>query len=98
MKLLVIGCGSIGKRHVNNARMFAEVGVYDEDKNLAKLIAKETGAKNFKSLNSAFKWLPDGVIIATPTHTLWKIVVNIFYKMTIVKKLIRIVLIMKIMF
>ena len=69
MKLLVIGCGSIGKRHISNAGLLSEVGIYDEDQNLAKLIAKETGANNFESLNSAFKWSPDGVIVATPTHT-----------------------------
>ncbi len=69
MKLLIIGCGSIGKRHVKNACDLSETAVFDENNNLAKSIAKENNALAFNSLKTAFDWEPDGVIVATPNHT-----------------------------
>jgi len=69
LKLLVIGCGSIGSRHAVNASKVAEVGVFDEDSVSAKKISSKLKIVRFSDLQSAFGWYPDGVIIATPTHT-----------------------------
>ena len=69
MKLLVIGYGSIGKRHAKNARLFADVGVFDETQNYDEESKNELNLMFFDSLELAFQWSPDGVIVATPTHT-----------------------------
>ncbi len=66
-KILVIGCGSIGRRHVRLAAEVAETAVYDEDVEKVKAIANEEAITPFKDIQSALGWLPDGVIIATPT-------------------------------
>ncbi len=63
MKILVIGCGSIGKRHAGNAaNAGCDVAVFDHD------AAKAEGAAEtvFDSLDAALAWQPDGVVVATP--------------------------------
>ncbi len=62
MKLLVVGCGSIGRRHAANAARLAETAVYDPDRECARA----TGLPIFDDLNKALAWKPDGVIVATP--------------------------------
>ena len=63
MKLLVIGCGSIGRRHARNASAKAEVAVFDTD--AAKTAALET-VQAFDSLEAALDWGPRGAIVAVP--------------------------------
>lgn len=68
MKLLVLGCGSIGRRHVLSARQLgADVHVMDVDPALAKSVASETGAtQHHDVLSSALAHKPDAVVVATP--------------------------------
>ncbi len=66
MKILVVGCGSIGRRHVSNAASLAEVGVFDLDGDAARACAEGNRAETFPSLEAALDWEPDGVVIATP--------------------------------
>ena len=67
MKLLVIGCGSIGRRHAVNAATLAETAVADADEDRAAAVAAEAGTKNFGAdLESALSWGPDGAIVAVP--------------------------------
>ena len=66
MKILVVGCGSIGRRHVSNAASLAETGVFDLDGDAARACAKENGAETFPSLEAALDWKPGGVVVATP--------------------------------
>jgi predicted dehydrogenase len=66
MNVLVVGCGSIGRRHAANAAALASAGVYDADANAARDCAKETGARAFSTLDEALAWKPRAVVVATP--------------------------------
>lgn len=66
MKILVVGAGSIGKRHATNAAACGhETGIFD----LNPQAAQVPGAKPFPSLADALDWKPDGAVIATPHKT-----------------------------
>ena len=66
MKLLVIGCGSIGQRHAANAAALSRVGVFDADVPLAKRCAEGVGARLFETVADALAWKPNAAVIATP--------------------------------
>jgi len=66
MKVLVIGCGSIGRRHAANAAALASAAVVDSDALSARAVAAQTGALAFERLEDAFAWGPDAVVVATP--------------------------------
>lgn len=68
MRLLVIGCGSIGTRHAKNAQPYADVHVYDSNYQQSKKIAEKLNVGLFKNLQDAWEWQPDLTIIASP-HT-----------------------------
>lgn len=67
MKILIVGYGSIGRRHVKNFLEFADVAVFDE--NLSALNSLNQQIRSFDNLDTALDWKPDGVVIATPHHT-----------------------------
>ncbi len=62
MKLLVIGCGSIGRRHAANAALFAEAAVFDR----VAAAADGLGLRCFDDLAAALDWGADGVVVAVP--------------------------------
>ena len=66
MKVLVVGCGSIGRRHAVNAAVLATVGVFDASSETARACAEAAGAQRFGDLGAALAWKPDAVIVATP--------------------------------
>lgn len=66
MKILVVGCGSIGRRHAANAAAMAETAVVDADRNAGEQTAAQTGALHFTSLEQGLAWGPAGVIVAVP--------------------------------
>ena len=67
MKLLVVGVGSIGRRHAINASELANVGVVDVDPSKADEVANEAGGTSYGAdLGRALEWGPDGVIVAVP--------------------------------
>ena len=66
MKVLVIGCGSIGRRHAANAAALASTAVYDASAAAARDCAAATGATPFDTLDAALTWRPDAVVVATP--------------------------------
>lgn len=66
MKLLVVGCGSIGRRHAANAAVLAETAVADTHAPAAEACARETGATAIERIEDAYAWKPDGVVVATP--------------------------------
>ena len=68
MKILVVGCGSIGRRHISNLVNMSETAVVDAVSQKAEKCAEEFGIRHFHDLTSALEWLPDGVVISTP-HT-----------------------------
>ena len=69
MKILVVGCGSIGRRHAENASAFAQTAVLDADRSKAMALGGTLGAIVFEDLRQALQWEPDGVVVATPHHT-----------------------------
>lgn len=66
MKVLVVGCGSIGRRHALNAAAIGTVGVFDASRDNARACADAASAQCFESLDAALRWKPDGAIVATP--------------------------------
>jgi predicted dehydrogenase len=68
MKILVIGCGSIGQRHARNLKAMADVIVCERDVTKGQDFAQELGCAYFSDLDQALSEKPDGVIIALPTQ------------------------------
>ena len=70
MKILVLGCGSIGSRHAKNAFDLAdEVAVFDPSMKNAKAISKALNVTKFDTLDAALSWQANGIVIATPHVT-----------------------------
>ena len=70
MRILILGCGSIGSRHAKNAHdLDAEVAVFDLNSENTKAISKALNVTKFDTLNAALSWQADGVVIATPHIT-----------------------------
>jgi predicted dehydrogenase len=69
MKFLIIGSGSIGKRHLRNLRQlgYQDVGVFDTQENVLADTQQEYGIQVYSSLEIALGESPDIVILATPT-------------------------------
>ncbi len=73
MRLLLIGCGSIGVRHIRNLQSFSnvdnvEIIAYDVDPERANQVATEFGLETTVNLEQAFEKKPVAVLICTPTH------------------------------
>ena len=67
MKILVVGYGSIGKRHVNNLTKIKDIEILVCTKNKEANILKKNGIKIFKSLTDSLKEKPDVGIICNET-------------------------------
>lgn len=68
MRILVIGCGSIGYRHMRLLQqMGIDVGGYDSNPNIRKQLT-QNGMTVYANMDDAWDYDPDGVIIATPNH------------------------------
>jgi predicted dehydrogenase len=70
MKALVIGCGSIGRRHLRNLKALAvgPLAIVEMDSRRRNDLIQEWDASGFCDLESGLDWEPDFVVIATPTH------------------------------
>ncbi|OGA26198.1 MAG: hypothetical protein A3I02_10240 [Betaproteobacteria bacterium RIFCSPLOWO2_02_FULL_67_26] len=66
MKVLIVGCGSIGRRHAANAARLAETAVHDITAETARDCARASGARAFERLDEALAWRPSVVVVATP--------------------------------
>jgi predicted dehydrogenase len=68
MKVLVIGCGSIGERHIKNLKsLFAgTIIASDIDSNRLRLIKEKYSLDVYDNVDTAFDQNPDCVIICTP--------------------------------
>jgi len=71
MKILIIGAGSIGKRHLGNLQSLGikQLGVFDTDKNKLTQIQQHFSGPIFASLQAAQKENWSAVFICSPTHT-----------------------------
>lgn len=68
MKCLVIGCGSIGERHIKNLKNIkvGEILATDLDPKRLNLIKEKYGITVFSDMKNAFSKNPDVVFICTP--------------------------------
>lgn len=68
MKFLVIGCGSIGERHIRNLLSLSasEVSVFDIDARRLAAIADKYKIKTYNDLSQAFSQAPDALVICVP--------------------------------
>src|SRR2546428_8332884 len=68
MKSLVIGGGSIGKRHLQNLKTLGveQVGLVETDAQRLQAVACKLGITAFSCMDEGLDWLPDFVVIATP--------------------------------
>lgn len=69
LRLLVIGCGSIGQRHTGNLRQLGieEILVYDPDQGRAEGLAYKYGVKACARLDDAYAAAPNVVLVCAPT-------------------------------
>lgn len=70
MKFLVIGCSSIGERHIKNLTSLSagEILAYDTDNNRLNLMKKKYNVNTYESIGKAWKQNPDVVCSLTPKH------------------------------
>jgi predicted dehydrogenase len=71
LKTLIIGCGSIGLRHLRNLRAIGvdDLAAMDDDPARLQTANDESGAEGFTSLDEALARQPDAVVVATPSNT-----------------------------
>lgn len=70
MTFLVIGCGSIGQRHLKNLRSYGfNVVGYDTDSIRRDEVTKQYGVRAFDNLEAALDQQLDGVYICSPSNT-----------------------------
>ena len=70
MKALVVGAGSIGRRHLRNLHDagICELGVVEPDRQRAAAAAAAVGAAVFTRLDRGLAWGGELVCVASPTH------------------------------
>ena len=69
MKFLVVGCGSIGRRHMRNLLALGEndIVAYDVSLECCRQAEQEYGVKAFSDMDTALAQQPDVAIICTPS-------------------------------
>jgi len=67
--ILVVGCGSIGKRHIHNLKALnaGEIIAYDLTPQRRREVEQEYGVKTYDSLEEALTPRPEVALICTPT-------------------------------
>ena len=80
MKVLVVGGGSIGARHLSNLNALSanalsanalgthSLAVAECQAERLKMLCEQTGAVGFREFQNGLSWQPDIVVIATPTQ------------------------------
>jgi predicted dehydrogenase len=70
MRALVVGGGSIGKRHLRNLKSLgvANLGVVETDAERRRALADEFSIEQFSGIKAGLDWSADFVVVATPTH------------------------------
>lgn len=70
MKFLVVGCGSIGQRHISNLiTLDQKVAGCDVKKEIGEEIKKKFDIPSYSDIEKAFKeFSPDAVLVCTPNH------------------------------
>ena len=70
MRVLVIGGGSIGRRHLRNLSTLGveHLAVAEPVREIRAATAAEAGAREFGGLSDGLAWSPDVAVVATPNH------------------------------
>jgi predicted dehydrogenase len=70
MKALVVGGGSIGRRHLRNLKTLGieHLGLVEPDVSRRDAVAAEFSVEVFFGLRDGLDWAPNLVLVATPTH------------------------------
>lgn len=70
LRLLVIGCGSIGKRHMRNLLYLGvdDLVAFDIRVEQRRDVVAQLGIDTVKNLESAWERRPDAVVVAAPTY------------------------------
>jgi len=70
MQGLVVGGGSIGKRHLQNLKLLGvdSLALVETDPERRAAVASELKIRSFADLTAGLNWPPDFVVVATPTH------------------------------
>ena len=68
-RVLVIGCGSIGRRHLQNLLTLGQrdVRVVETNPGVLKRTCHEFGVEGWSDLQEALAWAPEAAIVANPT-------------------------------
>lgn len=84
MKILIIGGGSIGQRHLRNLKKIGikEIGVVEINKKKIEDIAEKYRVETYKELKNALKEKWDAIFICTPPATHTKIAIIAIKKET----------------
>jgi len=71
MRALVVGCGSIGERHIANLRSLTrdQIAVCDVDERKLEYVRKKHGIDTYVSLDEALSKGQDCVLVCTPTNS-----------------------------
>lgn len=69
LKFLIIGCGSIGQRHLKNLKtiMTGEIIAYRTREKKVKKLEDEYHVKTYSNLSEALNQSPDAVLVTNPT-------------------------------
>jgi len=70
MQILIVGCGSIGERHMRNLRTLgvADIGVVDPLTARVDEAVRKLGARRHRQLGEGLASKPDAVLVCTPPH------------------------------
>lgn len=82
MRFLIVGCGSIGKRHLSNLRLLSagEAIAYDTKPERREEVGEKYGVKAVSDFEEAMQQKPDAVLVCTPTS------LHINYALTAVRR------------
>jgi predicted dehydrogenase len=71
LKILQLGCGSMGTRRVRDlsGRSGVEVRLFDAREDRRSAAENRFGIKTFATLDAAMDWVPDALVISTPPGT-----------------------------
>ena len=69
MRILVIGCGSIGKRHIRNLKALkvGDIIAHDLKEERCREVEQEYGVKTYHDLEEALAQKPEAALVCTPT-------------------------------